>query len=203
MEAYEVLYNAYISLDKHDDAVEYGKKCLHIAKEAGNKKDEMFAHLLLGKIYLCSTQLNIGFLHIKEGLNIAEELKHDEAKREFTEIRVVFYGFVGMHEKVDTYDVPVINKVKDAATCSEKDLLDAVEQAMKTAKNKGGQILSLFRLYNYYLSKHQYKQAIDILERMKEVHNSNDLKLLCCREIGDLYMRMKQYKRHCSIVKMD
>jgi hypothetical protein len=98
MEAYDVLYEAYISLNKHDEGVEYGKESLHIAKETGNKKDEMLAHLLLGQIYLYSMQLSSSSLHINEGLEIAGELKHDEAKQKFTELLVLFYGYVGMEE---------------------------------------------------------------------------------------------------------
>jgi hypothetical protein len=128
MTAYHVLYEAYISLDKHDAAVEYGTECLLIAtnEETGNKKDEMFAHLLLGKIYLHSLQLSSSSLHINEGLHIAEELKHDEAKEKFTEVLAGFYNIVGMREKADTYD-PF-----EVTTCSEKYLIDDLEQAKKT-----------------------------------------------------------------------
>jgi tetratricopeptide (TPR) repeat protein len=166
MEAYDVLYNAYTSFKKYDDGVEYGKESLHIAKETGNKKDEMFAHLLLGKIYLRTRQLSSSFLHINEGLNIAEELKHDEAKEKFTKELAGFYIFVGMHENADKCDL------FEVTTCSEKDLVDDLEQAKKT-KDKGKQIFSLFRLYYYYRSQHQYKQAIEILEQVKEVENNN------------------------------
>jgi hypothetical protein len=93
MKAYEVLYEAYLFLNKHDDAVKYGKESLRIAKETGNKKDEMLAHLLLGDIYLHSMQLSDCSFHLKEGLEIAGELKDDEAKQKFTEILVLFYRY--------------------------------------------------------------------------------------------------------------
>jgi tetratricopeptide (TPR) repeat protein len=182
-------------LEKNDDAPFYGKRILDIAKKTGDEQTAMYAHLILGQTYATLYHLSSFSFHANEGMNLAEKLKDDNAKKKFTELLFKFYLFVGMHEKANTYNTPLYKELHDVPTSPEQDLVDALEQAKKT-NDVTRHSMALFRLCKYYDHKHQYEKGIQCLKQFMDLQLGNNyMNLYCYTSIVKSYVSMKQYDK--------
>jgi tetratricopeptide (TPR) repeat protein len=189
MNACLVLGGVYRMLNQDDEAIAFGKKCLGIAKETNNRKAEMRAHRLLGRAFADSCQVSSCFFHLNEGIRISDELNDNEAKEGFTELLAMHYLRFGIDEMVgNTYE-----PYKELTTCSEEDLVDDLDQAMKT-NNVHRQSLAFMKLNNYYEFKHQHQRAIGCLKQINGLEVSNPLKAVCFTKIARAYVKTGEPK---------
>ncbi|XP_031551294.1 tetratricopeptide repeat protein 28-like [Actinia tenebrosa] len=171
-----------------DNAIRYGKKCLDISQEIGHKKTQMYGHLLHTRAYIDSLQLNEMFQSIDAGMMIASDLGDKEATEKFKEFRSSLYLRVGLFDKCDA---PSVKELLEVPSCSEDELLQDLDQAVKTC-DKTKKHRAFIRLYNSYLSKKEYEKSINCLEQLKEMDLDRSVNLFCFTEVGNLYQLMGQ-----------
>ncbi|XP_031556509.1 tetratricopeptide repeat protein 28-like [Actinia tenebrosa] len=182
------VYHASGDKESIDNVIQYGKKCLDISQEIGDKKTEMEGHVILAQVYNHSLQSNEASQSIDAGMAIATELGDKEAEEKLKEIRSTLYTRVGLREKVDA---PSVKELLEVPTCSEDELLQDLDQAVKTG-DKSEKHRVLLRLYNLYHVKRDYEKAINCLEQMKEMDIGRSFNLFCCAQIGNQYHSMGQ-----------
>jgi tetratricopeptide (TPR) repeat protein len=179
------------NFNEADDAILYGKKCLEVSQEASEKRTEMEGHLLLAQEYLGLFKLNDVFVHTDAGTAIAAELEDEKAKEKFTVVRASLYATVGMRDKANACDSPLVKGLLEVPTCSEKDLRETLDQVMKTS-DKGEKYMAFSRLCEFYQSKHDYQKAINCIKQLKELDLGCAVNVFCFTKIGDLYMLMNR-----------
>ncbi|XP_031551293.1 tetratricopeptide repeat protein 28-like isoform X2 [Actinia tenebrosa] len=184
------VYHASGDKENIDNVIQYGKKCLDISQEIGDKKTrqeiETQGHHFLARAYMDSFKWNEASQSIDVGMAIATELGNEETEAKFKEDRSLLYGFVGLNDKCD---VPSVKELLAVQTCSEDELLQDLDEAVKTGDKKR-KVRALMKLYNFYRSKKEYEKTINYLQQFKEMDVDCSLNLFCITAIGNMYHLM-------------
>ncbi|KAK3736521.1 hypothetical protein QZH41_009402 [Actinostola sp. cb2023] len=166
-------------MEQYDDAVTYCKNCIDLAKELGNKEDEMSAYLYLGKAYLEMEQYDDAVTYCKNCIDLAKELgnKEDEMSA---------YLCLGKaYLEMEQYD--------DAVNIYSKKCIDLAQ----VLGDKEDEMSAYLCLGKAYLIRKQYDDAVNIyskkcIDLAKEL-NHNEIEMKTYFILGKAYHEMYQY----------